>query len=475
MLGGLVLAAAWAAAVLRWWRVRARRRSRRRVRALSLVVPLSGLACAAAPLGFGIYRFVIESTARSIAVRITEWFPVLPTDFFGVLFWAATLGVRRAADRARPARVRAAASAPWADWVIVAAALRAAAAGDPLAAQHRAVHAARDAGGEPPAGRRLSLARRVARASAAKRAAPAPAPISPRLNLAMLVAMCVAAVGGRAPRFASGLDGLNWRPISDARAGGRARLRRAPLQPLRRRRHADLVPAREAGVRRRPPGSRTRSTFLLEFVAVEAGQRAVPPAVRSVSHPLRVPPDQVADGRRAGQGRLDLALSRRQVGGARGAAVIAPCANPCRTARRRRDARSGMLFVDRSRCAPRWRRAQVDTFWHLRAGEDIWRTHQRAARRHLFVHLGRAGRGAITNGCGSRVSYAFFLLGGMPLLTLFGARVRRSPRWCSRYRLTVGRAVDEVRPDRGRLAAAAAERLGAAAAARSACWRCRCC
>ena len=63
------------------------------MRTLSVVVPLAGLACAASPLGFGIYRFVIESTARSIAVRITEWFPVLPTDLFGVLFWAATLAL----------------------------------------------------------------------------------------------------------------------------------------------------------------------------------------------------------------------------------------------------------------------------------------------------------------------------------------------------------------------------------------------
>src|SRR5262249_19239294 len=99
VLGGLVLAAAWAAAVLCAWRGRARgaadatarAANLRRVRVLSLVVALSGLACAASPLGLGIYRFVIESTARSIAVRITEWFPVLPVDPFGVLFWVAVL------------------------------------------------------------------------------------------------------------------------------------------------------------------------------------------------------------------------------------------------------------------------------------------------------------------------------------------------------------------------------------------------
>jgi len=91
VLGGLVLAAAWAAAALRWWRVR-EAGDRVRLRALSIVLGLSGLACAAAPLGFGIYRFVIESTARSMQVKILEWFPVKPDDFFGVLFWAATAG-----------------------------------------------------------------------------------------------------------------------------------------------------------------------------------------------------------------------------------------------------------------------------------------------------------------------------------------------------------------------------------------------
>ena len=63
------------------------------MRALAIVVPLAGLACAATPLGFGIYRFVVESAARSIAVGITEWTPVLPTDFFGVLFWVVTLAL----------------------------------------------------------------------------------------------------------------------------------------------------------------------------------------------------------------------------------------------------------------------------------------------------------------------------------------------------------------------------------------------
>ncbi|HEY7373089.1 MAG TPA: hypothetical protein VIF57_13075, partial [Polyangia bacterium] len=128
VLGGLVLGAAWGAAVLCWWRGRApgaadagaRAANARRVRALALIVALSGLACAASPLGFRIYRFVIESTARSIAVRITEWFPVLPVDPFGVLFWAATLAFVAAVVARRRAFVTGAAS--WGEWVTVACA-----------------------------------------------------------------------------------------------------------------------------------------------------------------------------------------------------------------------------------------------------------------------------------------------------------------------------------------------------------------
>src|SRR4030095_9276608 len=114
----------WARAVRRWRRLRGDD-DRRRVKILTPVVLLSGLACAAAPLGFGIYRFVIESTARSIAVRIDEWFPVLPTSFFGVLFWAATLAfVALIFFRGRKLVVGdAAVRSDFRDWVIVATAL----------------------------------------------------------------------------------------------------------------------------------------------------------------------------------------------------------------------------------------------------------------------------------------------------------------------------------------------------------------
>ena len=52
VLGGLVLSSAWAAAALRWW-LRRQPEDARRLRRLSVVVPLAGLATAATPLGFG--------------------------------------------------------------------------------------------------------------------------------------------------------------------------------------------------------------------------------------------------------------------------------------------------------------------------------------------------------------------------------------------------------------------------------------
>jgi hypothetical protein len=118
VLGGLVLSGAWGAAALRW-RLRRQPEDLRRLRTLSVIVPLAGLATAATPLGFGIYRFVIESTARSYAARITEWFPPWPTDLLGVLFWIGALGFVAALIGRR----RALAGADWPTWALLGATL----------------------------------------------------------------------------------------------------------------------------------------------------------------------------------------------------------------------------------------------------------------------------------------------------------------------------------------------------------------
>jgi len=212
VLGGLVLAAVWAAAVLRWARVRAVE-DRRRVVSLSIVLALSGLACAAAPLGFGIYRFVIESTARSIQVKIMEWFPVKPDDFFGVLFWASTLAlVVLLVARARRMFIRRP-PAPWADWAITAAAL----ALLPLAARSLRNTAPFILLATPAASRLLGADFRLPAALTRKfRPKPRPeSPDKPRLNLAILTVMSALAIACAGLLYAADFERLGWHPISD--------------------------------------------------------------------------------------------------------------------------------------------------------------------------------------------------------------------------------------------------------------------
>ena len=211
VLGGLVLASAWAAAALRWWRVR-ETADAARLRALTIVLALSGLACAAAPLGFGIYRFVIESTARSMQVKILEWFPVKPVDAFGVLFWAATSGFvvllllrgRRFLEHPAP---------PWADWAIVAAAV----AMFPLGARSLRNTAPFILLATPAASRLLGADFRLP-APLARLFTGRPRPASadkPRLNLAILLGGAAAAIVVVATQLASAPARLGWTPISD--------------------------------------------------------------------------------------------------------------------------------------------------------------------------------------------------------------------------------------------------------------------
>jgi hypothetical protein len=209
VLGGLALAAAWAAAVLRWWRGR-QPVDRARVRTLSVVVGLSGLACAATPLGFGIYRFVIESTARSVAVRITEWFPALPDDLFGVLFWGSTVGfvalvIRRC--------VRPRGLAAWEVWVTTATAL----AILPLAVRSIRNTAPFIICAMPAVTGLLGADFRLRPwLERIYRGKPRPAsPDKPLLNLAILAVAAAGAALVAGVVMATNHKSLNWRPISD--------------------------------------------------------------------------------------------------------------------------------------------------------------------------------------------------------------------------------------------------------------------
>ena len=273
VLGGLVLAAAWAAALLRWSRVRGAD-DRTRVRALTVVLVISGLACAAAPLGFGIYRFVIESTARSMQVKITEWFPVKPNDFFGVLFWLSTAAfVALLLTRARRNFMRAP-TAAWADWAVTAAAV----ALLPLAARSLRNTAPFILLATPAASRLLGadfkLPAVITRAFARK---PRPAsPDKPRLNLAILAGMSALAIAFAGVAYASNLERLGWRPISD----GALAATRACNGPLYNQYNDGgtliwFVPERPVFVDGRQDPFPL--PFLLDVVEVESGRKPVRP------------------------------------------------------------------------------------------------------------------------------------------------------------------------------------------------------
>jgi hypothetical protein len=272
VLGGLILAAASAAALLRWWRVR-EPVDRARARTLLIVTALSGLACAAAPLGFGIYHFVIESTARSIQVKIVEWFPVKPDGVFGVLFWLSTIAfVGLLAARLR--RFIRLPAAPWPDWAVVAAAV----AMLPLAVRSLRNTAPFILLAAPAASRLLGedfrapawLARLFAR-----RQRP-PSPDKPRLNLALLAGASVLAAITVATLHVSNEHGLGWRPIP---AGALAAIR-ACEGPLYNQ-YGDggtliwFVPEKPVFVDGRQDPYPL--PFLLEVVEVEGGRKPYQP------------------------------------------------------------------------------------------------------------------------------------------------------------------------------------------------------
>jgi hypothetical protein len=97
---------------------------------------------------------------------------------------------------------------------------------------------------------------------------------------------------------------------------------------------------------------------------------------------------------------------------------------------------TGMLFVIiamRAALVP----SQNDTFWHLRAGAEIWRTHQVP---HFDTYSFTSGGWPWRDHewLWQPVSYFFYRLGGMPLMTLFGGAFVVAAVVFG-YRLMVGR------------------------------------
>ena len=220
-LGGLLLAAATAVALLRW-RLRRTPEDRRRAIALAVVLPASAAACLATPLGTGIFDFLSDSMVRIRAVGIGEWQPTLPTDPYGVFFWiVATAFVVLVVRRRRALRDGHAAT--WPDWLMVAAA---------LVLLPLAIAAVRNAGlfalvAMPAASRLLGpdawLRLPWRRAGASRADADRPA-----LNLALLAGAGLTAAAFVAWSYASKAPMLGWHPI-DERALAAVRACDGPL------------------------------------------------------------------------------------------------------------------------------------------------------------------------------------------------------------------------------------------------------
>lgn len=114
VLGGLTLAAATAVALVRW-RVRGEASDARRLRALAMAVPLSGLATLCTPLGARLVPYILLTARRSRAIEISEWAATLPVDVLGVAFWIVALAFVAIVV----ARGRALATAGWGEWALL--------------------------------------------------------------------------------------------------------------------------------------------------------------------------------------------------------------------------------------------------------------------------------------------------------------------------------------------------------------------
>ncbi len=223
--GGVILAAALLAALVRWWRTRAvearaerddlasSHDARRRLVTLAVVLTASGAATTLTPLGVGIFHFVLESGTR-FSRHITEWAPPVPGDGLGTLFWLSAVGF----FAALVARRRGLLALAWPDLVSVAVAL----ALFPLAARSlrnmgpflivATVATSRVLGADfrfrLPARWRRAESRPPATASTSDSGRPLP------VN-AILAVLAVAGAVAVAVAWQRELPVLSWRPIDD--------------------------------------------------------------------------------------------------------------------------------------------------------------------------------------------------------------------------------------------------------------------
>ena len=210
-LGGVLLMTATAVALARW-RLRRTPEDRRRALALSIVLPISGLACLATPLGTGMLDFLSDSMARIQAVHIEEWRTAFAIEQLTVRFWVVAVAFVSLAIKRRRALWDGPASS-WTSWVIVASAflllaLTAGAIRNIGAFALVTVAAASHLLGPDFAFRR---------AAAPPDGKPQPATDDGRaiVNLIVLAAMAIAGAGLVARSYRLGDPELGWHPIDD--------------------------------------------------------------------------------------------------------------------------------------------------------------------------------------------------------------------------------------------------------------------
>ena len=196
-LGGLVMVVATAVS---WFH------DRRLFARLTVLTLLCGLLTAATPMGFGLWRFIGESMARSRQNQIMEWLPSYPRGPIEISFWVATVALVALAFR-RWRRLD-----TWGDRLVVLTALVMV----PLAARAIRNIAPFCLVWLPAMSRLIGPDARLPRlpgSRPANDAAPQVAEEHPRANLALVVAASVGAVLAVAAAWNQPVDRLGWRPI----------------------------------------------------------------------------------------------------------------------------------------------------------------------------------------------------------------------------------------------------------------------